>query len=149
VQRGYDGHIALLFYRLAGENGADRVRDGVMNVKQVQFFGTGDGRHLGREGEVVWLVLEQGVRHHFHLVKVDALIQLGQPRRQKRRDKVYIMSPLSQIAAELGHNDAAAAIGRINCNADVHRSNSSKRVWYHAAFYETTWNAGILPAKTL
>ena len=45
-----------------------------------------------------------------------------------------VMSTVRQVAAEFGTNDTAAAIGRINCDADVHKAKSAKRIWYHAAF---------------
>jgi hypothetical protein len=37
------------------------------------------------------------------------------------------MPAIGQVAAELGTDDAAAAVGRINCDADIHKVNSSKR----------------------
>ena len=92
-------------------------------------------------------MLEQRVRHHLDLVKVNAFIQLRQPRRQKRRNKMHIMAPLCQVAAELRAHNAAAAIGRIDCNADIHKSLSSNRIWYHAVICLTKLLANTQRAK--
>ena len=140
VKRRNYGHITLLLDRFAGEDRADRVRYRVMDVQQVELFGPGDRRHLGRESEVVWLMLKQRIRHHFHLVKMNPLAQLGQPRRQKRRDKMDVVAAFGQVAAELRADDAAAAVCWINCDADIHKSTQTKRISYHAGLFNKKLN---------
>src|SRR5258705_2896543 len=39
VQRSYDGQIALRLERFARENATDGMRDGVVNVEQIQVLG--------------------------------------------------------------------------------------------------------------
>ena len=58
------------------------MRYRVVNVQQIELLGTGNGGHFCRESEVVGLMFEQGVAHHFHFVKVDSFAKLSQPRRQ-------------------------------------------------------------------
>src|ERR1041385_1332401 len=66
--------------RLARENRADRMRNRVMNVKQIEFLFLGDRRHLGRECEGVRLMLKQRVRHHLDFVETYTIVELSQPR---------------------------------------------------------------------
>jgi hypothetical protein len=89
-------------------------------MQQVELFSTGYRGHLSGKSEVIRLMLKQRIRHHFHLVKMDPLIQLSEPCRQKGRYEVYVMATLSQVTAQFGTHDAAAAVSRINCDANIH-----------------------------
>jgi len=48
-------------------------------------------------------------------------IQLGNPGRQNRRDKMYVMSPLCKVAPEFRADYTAAAVGRINRDPNIHQ----------------------------
>ena len=82
VQRRDHRQVAFRFERFAREDGADRMRDRVVNVQQIQVLGLRNCRHLGRERESVRLMLKQRIRHHLDFMKTHALVQFGEPRRQ-------------------------------------------------------------------
>ena len=73
-------------------------------------------------------MFEQCVRHHFDFVKVNTFVQLGEPRRENRRDEMHIMPAFREVAAEFGADDPAAAVGWIDCDADVYRAPISLSV---------------------
>src|SRR6187431_2505884 len=58
--------------RLARQDSADRMRDCVMDVKQIEIFCFGDCRHLRRERECVRLMFKKWVRHHLDFVETNA-----------------------------------------------------------------------------
>src|SRR6185369_8311637 len=65
-------------------------------------------------------MLKQRVRHHFHFVKTHALVELSQSCRQRGRNEMDRVTACSKFFAELRSNDAAAAVGGIYRDADVH-----------------------------
>ena len=92
-----------------------------MHVQQIELFRTGDRRHFCCEREVVGLMLKQRIRHHLDLVKMHAVIQFGDAGRQDGRDEVDVVPAFRQFSPKLRPDDAAAAVGRINRDADVHQ----------------------------
>ncbi len=91
-----------------------------MHVQQIQLLGFSHGRHLGRERERVRLMFEQRVRHHLDFMKAHALIQLSQTRGQRRRNEMHRVTARREFLAQLRTDDAAAAVGWIDCDTDVH-----------------------------
>ncbi|CAI8162424.1 MAG: Uncharacterised protein [Cryomorphaceae bacterium] len=47
------------------------MRDGVMNVKYVDSLSKHRVHHFGTQRELIWLVFEQWVIVHVHLVVID------------------------------------------------------------------------------
>jgi hypothetical protein len=93
-----------------------------MYVQQIEILSLSHGRHLGRQRQGVRLMLEQRIRHHLDFVKTHPLVQLSQTRRQRRGDEVHRMAARREFFAQLRTDDAAAAVGWIDCDADVHSS---------------------------
>ena len=63
-----------------------------MNVKQIEVLFFRNRCHLRRERECVGLMFEERIRHHFHFVKSNALIQLSETRGQSRGYEVDSMA---------------------------------------------------------
>src|SRR5208283_2076840 len=71
VQRG-DERQAARRSHLAGQEGADRVGDGVMNVENVQGFSFKNFQHLYGEGKRVRGMVKKGIRDDGCLMEMDA-----------------------------------------------------------------------------
>ena len=77
---------------------------------QIEIFRTCDGRHFRRQRQRVRLMLEQRIRHHFDLVKLHALVKLGQTSRQTRRNKMNVVTAQGEFAPEFRPDNAASAV---------------------------------------
>ncbi len=106
---------------LAGEQCADGVRDGVVNVEEIERVELGDLGHAGGEGEVVGRVLEERVVGDGDLVEVDVGFAAGEAEGLRIGDEVDLVAAGGEFDAELGGDDAAAAVGGITGDADLHR----------------------------
>src|ERR1043166_1682146 len=62
MQRRNDWNVADVLDGFAGEDRRDRMGNGVVNVEQIEFFGTCDSGHLCRKGKIIRLMLEQRIR---------------------------------------------------------------------------------------
>src|SRR2546421_7642614 len=97
----------------------------VMHMQQIEILVVRYGRHLRRQRQSVRLMFEQWVSHHLNFMKTHTLVEFSQTRGQGRRDEVHRVPALRQFLAQFRTDDAAAAIGWIDCDADVHGSVSS------------------------
>src|SRR5437868_6683599 len=107
------------------------MRNGVVYVKQIKVFSFGNLSHLRSQRERVRLVFEERVRHHLDFVKAHALVQLGQARRESRRNEMNRVAARRKLFPKLRAYDSAAAISRIDRDAYVHKSrirNSEFRI---------------------
>src|SRR5258705_867296 len=120
MQGGDDGQTSLWFQRFARQNSANRMGDGVMHVQEIEILVLGYCCHLGAKRERVWLMLEQGIGHHLDFVKTNAVAQLGESSGQGRRNEVDHVTASGQLLAQFRTHNAAAAIGWVNSNADIH-----------------------------
>ena len=57
---------------MAGEQGADGVGNGVMDVQDVQGLGLEDFKHLHCEGKGIGRVIEQGIGDYRRLMEMNA-----------------------------------------------------------------------------
>ena len=122
VQRRHDGDAEpLLGEDPPGEHGARRVGDRVVDVEHVEPLVLRHVHHLGREGERVGEVLEDGVRVHPHLVEEHVLRDGPEPERHAVRDEVDLVAPRGERLAEFGGDDAGAAVDGVAGDADFHR----------------------------
>ncbi len=123
MQGGHDGErTALLFQHLLGDPGAGRMRDGVVDVQEVESLREHDVVHAHREREVVGRILEQRVVADAHLVEVHAREEVRQPERVLVRDEVDLMAARRERDPEFGGDGAGAAVRRIAGDADLHAS---------------------------
>src|SRR6266511_5906636 len=120
MERGNHGQVSLWLQRFAGEDTADRMRNCIVYVKQIQILGFRDLRHFGRERQGIRLMLEQRIRHHLDFMEAHALVKFCEPGRQRGGDKVDGVAACRQFFSQLRADDATAAIGGIDRDADVY-----------------------------
>ncbi len=106
---------------LAGEQGADGVRNGVVDVEEVERVELGDFRHAGCEGEIVRRVFKERVVRHGDFVKVDIRFASGETKRLRVGDEVDLVAARGEFDAKLGGDDSAAAVGGVTRDANLHR----------------------------
>ena len=122
VERGDEGKMeAARGEHLAGEQRADGVRDGVVNVEEIERVELGDLGHAGGEGEVVGRMLEEGIVRDGDFVEVDVGFAAGEAEGLRVGDEVDLVAAGGEFDAEFGGDDAAAAVGGITGDADLHR----------------------------
>ncbi len=108
-----------------GEQGADGVRDGVVDVQEIERVELGDLGHAGGESEIVGRVLEEGIVGDGHFVEVDVGLAAGEAEGLGVGDEVDVVAAGGEFDAEFGGDDSAAAVGGIAGDADLHGSLSS------------------------
>ena len=106
---------------LAGEQRADRVRNGVVHVQEIERVELGDLGHARGKGEVVGRVLEERIVRDRDLVIVDVVLAAVEAEGLRVGDEVDLVAARGEFDAELGGDDAAAAVGGIAGDADLHR----------------------------
>src|SRR4029079_14225134 len=109
-----------------GKISTDRVRNRVMNVKNIQVISGNDFGHLRGQHEVVRRIFEQWIRSHLHFMKVNALAQ-GQPNWKGITDEVDIMAARCQLLLKLRRHNCASAISWIASYSDFHGRPKSPR----------------------
>ena len=125
VQRGDERQIAaargllLRLQHLARQQRGERVRDRVVNVEQVERVELGDLGHARGQRQVVGRMLEQRVVVDIDLVEVDVGFAAVQAERRRRGDEVDFVAARGKLDAELGGDDAAAAVGGVAGDADL------------------------------
>ena len=119
VERGDERQLPAVLHgaRQVGRHG---VREGIVNVQQVQVLSRRHVVHHGRQGQGVGRMIEQRVAHDLHFVEMDALARLGHPHRNGVADEVHIVPPGRQFQAQFGRNHAAAAVSGVTRDADFH-----------------------------
>ncbi len=75
--------------------------------------------HARREREIVGRMLEQRIVKQLHLMEVDVAFAAGEPERRGRRDEMDIVAARRELDAELGRDDAGAAVGWVTGDADL------------------------------
>src|SRR5690606_26245772 len=112
VQGGYDGDVAALAVEdLAGEDGAGGVGDGVVDVEEVEALVPHDVHHLARQRDGVGGVLEERVRVDAALVDEQAVRDVVEAEGEVVGDEVDLVAARGGRLAELGGDDAGAAVG--------------------------------------
>jgi hypothetical protein len=104
---------------LAGEDGADRVGDRVVNVEEIEGVELGDLGHAGGEGEVVGRVFEEGIVRGRDFVEVDVGFAAGEAEGLGVGDEVDVVATGGEFDAQLGGDDAGAAVGGVAGDADL------------------------------
>jgi len=119
VQRG--DHLQIGAEDLLREVRADRMRNRVVDVQDVELLVRRDLGHLRRQRERVRRIrIEQRIRRDRDFVKVHALVQEIEPRRQRVADEVHLVPAPRQREPELRRDHAGAAEGGIAGDADFH-----------------------------
>ncbi len=105
---------------LARQHRADRMRNGVMHVQQVELVDLGDLGHARRQRQVVRRILEQRITRDLDLVIVNVGLRFGQADGLRIGDEVDLVAALRQLQSELGGDHTAAAVSGITGYADSH-----------------------------
>ncbi len=111
---------------LLGQQGADGVRNRVVHVQQIQARRLGHLRHAGRQRQAIRRIEEQRIGRDLHLVVVNPGVIGIQADGVGVTDEVNFMPPRRQLHAQLGSNNAAAAVGGVTGDADVHGSRKTE-----------------------
>jgi len=135
VERG-DNPWPLPPQHLAGRVRGQRVRDGVMDMQNVEFRTLRDFRHFGgEEQDVGRLVLEQRVVDALDLVEKNARVRMiAQFIGQRRGDEVNRMARVRKGLAKLGGHGPASAEGGITGDSNLHGISPGTRIVRRKAF---------------
>jgi len=96
------------------------MRDGVVDVEEVELVIGGDFGHARGEGEVVGRVFEERVVGDGDFVKLDVLLAAAEAEGLRVGDEVDLVASGGELDAELGGDDSAAAVGGIAGDSDLH-----------------------------
>ena len=92
-----------------------------MDVEEIERIELGDLSHAGGEGEIVGWVFEERIVGDRDFVEVDVGFAAGEAEGLRVGDEVDLMAAGGEFDAEFGGDDAAAAVGGITGDADLHR----------------------------
>jgi hypothetical protein len=119
VQRGDD--LQIRTENLLGEMGADRMRNRVVDMENVELLVRRDLGHLRRQSQRIRRVrIEQRIGGHRHFMEVDSLVQTVQTRGESVADEVDFVAAARERHSELGGHDSRAAECRITGDSDSH-----------------------------
>jgi hypothetical protein len=109
----------------ARQHGANGMGNGVVNVEEVEGFGFENFEHFCGEGESIGWMVEERVGDHFDFVEMDAGIVGIHADGRGVADEMDVVAAGGEFHAELGGDDAGAAVGGVAGDADAHRSFQS------------------------
>ena len=92
-----------------------------MDVEEVEGFGFENFEHFCGEGEGVGGVVEERVGDDFDFVEMDAGVVRIHANWRGVADEMDVVAAGGELHAELGGNDAGAAVGGVAGYADAHR----------------------------
>src|SRR6266567_4686455 len=95
------------------------MRDCVVDMQKVEIVKFRDFSHASGKGQIVGWIVKQRIAGNFHLVVVDVGVGL-QTNGLSVRDEVDLMSSLRQFQSEFGGDHAAAAVGGIARDPNLH-----------------------------
>ena len=118
VERRHDSRPLALGEHPAGEDRGRRMRDGVMDVEDVEPVVARHLGHLDRQRQRVVGVLEEPVVVDHNGVEEDPRRAPWQAERPLVADEVRLVAPAGQLLPQGRGEDAAAADGRVARDAD-------------------------------
>src|SRR4029077_6854221 len=95
----------------------------VVNVKQVEVVELGDLSHARGQSQIVGRIVKQRIARDFDFVVVNVRLYTPQADGLSVRNKMNVMSALSQFQAELCRDHAAATVGGITSDPNLHCLN--------------------------
>jgi hypothetical protein len=101
------------------------MRDGIMNMEQVELFMSDNTHHFARKSKFVRGVLEERVRPRVDLVIKQVFIQKVEPAGLGIGNEMDLVTLLCQRFAEFGRNHATATKSRVTYYSDfdfVHKA---------------------------
>src|SRR5580658_1793661 len=109
---------------LLGQHRADRVRDGVVHVQQIEFVELRHLRHPRRQRQIVWRILKQRIARDLDLVIVDVRFWSGQTNGLRIGDEMNLVAAARELKAEFGGDNSAAAVSWITGDANLHEPST-------------------------
>ncbi len=101
------------------------MRNGIVDVQQIERGFLGHLQHFGGEGQSVGRVIEERVGGHFDFVKGDSLVHAVQADRNGVANKMNVVAASGELHAELCRNHAGTAIRWIAGDANFHGFGAS------------------------
>jgi hypothetical protein len=95
------------------------MRNGVVDVKKVKRIELGHLSHACSESEIVRRVLEERVVGDGDFVEVDIGLAASEAERLRVGDEMNIVATSREFDAQLGSDDATAAVGGIAGDTDL------------------------------
>src|SRR5580698_4873622 len=123
MERGHEGQAAAAWsngHHLPGEQSTHGMRNRVVNVEKIKIVKLRDLGHTGGEREIVRRVVEERITSDFDFVIMDVVLRAAQANGLSVGDEVNFVAALRQFQAEFGGDDAAAAVGGISGNSNLH-----------------------------
>src|SRR4029077_6749041 len=102
------------------QESADGVGNGVVDVEEVEGFGLEDFEHFCGKSESVGRMIKKRVARDFDLVKMDTGVVGIHPDGRGVADEMDVVSAGGKLLAELGGDDAGAAVRWVTGDADLH-----------------------------
>ena len=129
VQRGDEGQMkALGGEHLTSEQCGDRVRNRVVHVQEVERVDLGDLGHARGKREVVGRVLEERIVRDRDLVIADVFFAAVEAKGLRVGDEMHLVAARRELDAELGGDNAGAAVGGVAGDADLHKGPGIAKV---------------------
>ena len=127
MKRGCERQMLAAFgQHLTGKQGADGMRNRVVDVEQVEQIILGYFGHARGEGKIVGRKLEEGIVRDRNFVVEDAGFAAGEAKGLGIADEVNFMAERSQFNAEFRGDHSAAAVGGVTRNSDAHKPSEDK-----------------------
>ena len=123
MQRGNEGQAAAsrtIRQHLARQQRAHRVRNRVVHVQQVEIVQLGDFSHARGQRQIVRRIIEQRIARHFDFVIVNVGFLAAQPDGLGIGDEMNLVAALGQFESEFRGHHAAAAVGGITGDPNLH-----------------------------
>lgn len=92
-----------------------------MDVEDVQGFGLENFQHFYGEGEGVGGVIKEGIGNDGGLVEMDSRVVGVHADRRGVGDEVNVVPPGGEFLAQLGGDNAGAAVSGVASDANTHR----------------------------
>ena len=96
------------------------MRDGVMDVEEIERFGFKDFEHFRGEGQGIGRMVEERVGGDFDFVEANVAVAKLHADRRGIADEMDLVAAGGKLHAKLGGDNAGAAIGGIAGDADSH-----------------------------
>jgi hypothetical protein len=123
MQRGDEGQAAAsraIPEHLAREKRAHGVRDCVVHVQKVEIVQLGDLSHAGGQRQIVGRIIEERITRYFDFVIMNVRFLAAQPDGLGIGDEMNLVAALGQLQTEFRGYHAAAAVGGITGDANLH-----------------------------
>ena len=120
VQRRNERQTAFRRDHLLRQHRGDRMRNRVMDVQQIQIVGVGHVHHARRQRQAIGRILKQRVIGNFDFVIMNPRRARIQTNGVRVGDEMNLVPAVGEFEAQFRRDDAAAAVGRITSDSDVH-----------------------------